>query len=44
MARASTTFNFGANAKPKKTTAKKTKGGAKSDAWRAYTTAGKRKR
>ena len=41
MARFDTTFNFGANVKPKKKQPKKggkgKKGGKKSNAWRAYT-------
>ncbi len=41
MAKFDTSFNFGANRKPKKGKAKKGKGG-KSDAWRAYV-GGKRK-
>lgn len=40
MAKRAATFNFGANAKPKRTKKKKTssgkKRGSKSNAWRAY--------
>jgi hypothetical protein len=37
-------FNFGANRKSKKPRAGSKKRGGKSDAWRAYVGAGKRKR
>ena len=44
MAKANVSFNFGANARPKKgKKGKAKKRGGKSDAWRAYTTGGKKR-
>ena len=43
MARFDTSFNFGANKKPKKKSKGKKGKAAKSDAWRAYVGAGKRR-